>query len=313
MGTASFAVPSLETLIKEGYEVAAVVTAPDKPAGRGKKLRLSPIKTYALENNIPLLQPTNLKDEAFVQQLKKLNPDLQIVVAFRMLPKSVWQIPPLGTFNLHSSLLPQYRGAAPINHAIINGETQTGVTTFLIDDKIDTGRIIFQDKTDIKDSETAGELHDRLMMMGANLVLKTVEAIESKTIDSKKQDEFIAETVALKPAPKIFKEDCKIYWDKPVMTVYNKIRGMSPIPAAFCSLRIKNGKTLKLKIFSALIQNNDQEEKPGSFICDGKNQFIVYCKQGALELKEIQLEGKKRMKVQDFLRGFNSDEILELV
>jgi len=213
MGTASFAVPSLDILVKNGYQIAAVVTAPDKPAGRGKKLRPSPVKLYALERKLKVLQPKNLKDDEFINQIKEINPNLQIVVAFRMLPKSVWQIPKLGTFNLHSSLLPQYRGAAPINHAIINGESQTGVTTFLIDEKIDTGKILFQDKTEINDIESAGELHDRLMMMGAGLVLKTAEAIGSKQIESKRQDEFLAETEKLKPAPKIFKDDCKISWD----------------------------------------------------------------------------------------------------
>jgi len=313
MGTASFAVPSLDILVNSGYEVIGVITAPDKPAGRGRKLRPSPIKTYALEKDLRILQPASLKDEEFINQLKDLKPDLQVVVAFRMLPKSVWQIPHMGTFNLHSSLLPQYRGAAPINHAIINGETQTGVTTFLIDEKIDTGRIIFQKKTDINPTEYAGELHDRLMNIGADLVLKTVEAIESNTFDAKKQDELIANHQKLKPAPKIFKDDCRILWDKPVTTVYNLIRGLSPIPGAYCFLRMKNGKTLNLKIFSASINTHNKIARPGSFSCDGKNKFLIFCLDGALELTEVQLEGKKRMTTPDFLRGFNSEEILEII
>lgn len=313
MGTASFAVPSLDILVNSGYEIVGVITAPDKPAGRGRKLRPSPIKTYALEKNLPLLQPVNLKNEKFINQLKALIPDLQVVVAFRMLPKAVWQIPTLGTFNLHSSLLPQYRGAAPINHAVINGETQTGVTTFLIDEKIDTGKIILQEKTNIGTSESAGELHDRLMIIGAKLVLKTVEAFESNSIDTTKQEELIPVDIKLKIAPKIFKDDCRISWDKPVISVYNLIRGLNPIPTAFCLLRLKNEKTLNLKVFSATISAQNQIKKPGSYSCDGKNSFVVFCKDGALELTEVQLEGKKRMSIQDFLRGFNFEEILELL
>jgi methionyl-tRNA formyltransferase len=313
MGTASFAVPSLKLLLRSGYEIAAVVTAPDKPAGRGKILSASPIKYVALENKLYLLQPDNLKEDDFINELRNLKPDLQIVVAFRMLPKSVWEIPALGTFNLHSSLLPQYRGAAPINHAIINGETQTGVTTFFIDEKIDTGRIILQDKTMIEPTESAGELHDKLMEMGARLVLKTVEAILSKTIDLKEQDELIPPMDVLKVAPKIFKEDCKISWDRPVMEVYNFIRGMSPVPCAFCFLKMKNGKTLNLKIYSTDIHSSNHDYKPGSFSCDGKNNFFIYCKSGALELKEVQLEGKKRMSTRDFLKGFKTEEILNII
>lgn len=313
MGTASFAVPSLEILVNLGYNIVAVITAPDKPAGRGRKLRPSPIKVFANEKKLMVLQPVNLKDETFTDQLKELKPDLQIVVAFRMLPKSVWQIPPKGTFNLHSSLLPQYRGAAPINHAIMNGEKQTGVTTFMIDEKIDTGRIIFQESTTIESNESAGELHDRLMTIGANLVLKTVEAVESNKIETKAQHEIVTNTPELKPAPKIFKEDCKIYWDKPVTHVHNLIRGLSPIPGAFCFIQLKNGKKLNLKIFAATIKMNSQILELGNFQCDGKNSFIVFCQDGALELMEVQLEGKKRMKIQDFLRGFNSDEISGLI
>lgn len=313
MGTASFAVPSLEILLNSGYEIVGVITAPDKPAGRGRKLRPSPIKTYALEKNLPLLQPVNLKNEEFINQLKALKPDLQVVVAFRMLPRAVWQIPTMGTFNLHSSLLPQYRGAAPINHAIINGETQTGVTTFLIDEKIDTGKIILQEKTNIEPAESAGELHDKLMIIGAKLVLETVKAFESNSIDTTKQDKLIPGENKLKPAPKIFKNDCKILWDKPVISVYNLIRGLNPIPTAFCLLRLKNEKTLNLKIFSATISAKKQIKNPGSYSCDGKNSFVVFCKDGSLELSEVQLEGKKRMTIQNFLRGFNFEEIIELL
>lgn len=307
MGTPEFAVPSLDILIQNGFDVVAVVTSPDKPAGRGLKVRESAVKKYALAHNLPVLQPLKLKDPEFISQLESFHADLQVVVAFRMLPEVVWNMPPLGTINLHASLLPQYRGAAPINWAIINGETETGVTTFKLQHEIDTGQIIYQKKVSILPNETAGELHDKLMTAGAELLLKTVQGIASG------QATFIPQSILYDPlqpvryAPKIFKEDCKIDWAKDVDQVYDLIRGLSPYPAAWTKL---NGKTLKL--FKSRKEYANDLPEPGTAVTDHKTYFRIACKGGWLYLLEIQPEGKKRMTIEDFLRGFRDQEIVVL-
>jgi len=296
MGTPDFAVQSLAKLVESGCEVVAVITATDKAAGRGKKLRPSPVKQYALEKNIPVLQPKNLKANSFLEELKSYKADLQVVVAFRMLPAVVFEMPPLGTFNLHASLLPQYRGAAPINWAVINGETETGATTFFIEQQIDTGLIIFQEKTSIAPNMTAGELHDRLMIQGADLVLKTVKAIELGEYPQVAQ----ATTSNLKNAPKIFKEDCKIDWQKPMDEVHNFIRGLSPYPAAFTIIkdkRFKIFKTTKIPLFAA--------GNSGEWETDDESFLHFHTTDGLIAIEELQMEGKKRMNIKDFLRGYN--------
>lgn len=310
MGTPDFAVSSLDILVKNNIQVVAVVTAPDKPAGRGRKISISPVKKYALEKQIPVLQPTNLKDPEFIEEIKSYTADLQIVVAFRMLPEVIWKMPTKGTFNLHASLLPQYRGAAPINWAIINGETETGITTFFIDEKIDTGKIILSEKVDIGKSETAGELHDRLMEKGAELVFRTVKLIQEDKPHPKPQDESITPQAKLNPAPKIFKEDTRINWERPRSEIFNLIRGLSPYPAASTILKGAGEKNWILKIFnSAFIQNHPAIENtkaiPGSLISDNKSFLLIGCFDGYLEIKELQLQGKRRMFIQDFLRGFS--------
>ncbi len=296
MGTPYFAVPSLKALINSPYELVGVVTAPDRPAGRGQKLRLSDIKVEALKHNIPILQPANLKSEAFLEALKALEANLQIVVAFRMLPKSVWHLPKYGTFNLHASLLPNYRGAAPINWAIINGETKTGVSTFFIDEKIDTGAIIFQEEVGIEPDETAGSLHDKLMERGSKLVLKTVEAIATNTVKTSNQSHS-----GLKTAPKLTSEICKIDWHEDITNIYNKIRGLSPYPTAWCYLWHNDIQT-KLKIYKARIEASSHTIKSGSILCT-KKSLKVAGKGGFLIIDTLQLAGKKRMAIQDFLNG----------
>ena len=295
MGTPEFAVASLDILVKNNYKIVGVITAPDKPAGRGKQLKESAIKKYALAHQLPLLQPEKLKNPEFITELKALNADLQIVVAFRMLPEIVWSMPPLGTFNLHGSLLPQYRGAAPINWAIINGEKETGVSTFFLQQEIDTGNLIFQDKTTISDDDNAGSIHDKLMDLGAELVLKTVRAIENKSVQGQKQSELGAEKIA----PKIFKEDCEINWENDADKIQNFIRGLSPFPTAFTKL---NGQ--QLKIFSSKICENELKLKPGEFKID--KSILVGTNTHPLELLEIQLEGKKRMPAKEFLLGYRN-------
>jgi len=305
MGTPDFAVAPLVKLLESGFNVVGVITAPDKPAGRGKKIRQSPVKQYSLQNNpdIPILQPANLKDPEFVQHLREMEPDLQIVVAFRMLPEVIWRIPRLGTFNLHASLLPQYRGAAPIHHAIINGETETGVTTFLIDEKIDTGNILLQEKTTIGDMETTGELHDRLMDLGATLVLKTVSGLAQNNLQAKSQDHFLGSETQLKKAPKIFKEDCRITWDGSVRDVFNQIRGFSPYPGAFTFLSTGQDEKILCKIFSATFETGPQDRSPGTIHTDGKKFMEVALKDGAIRILSIQMEGKRRLDIRDFLAG----------
>lgn len=294
MGTPDFAIPSLDILVKHGYNIVAVVTAPDKPRGRGQKLTPSPVKKYATEHQIPVLQPTNLKAPDFLDQLKNIGVNLQVVVAFRMLPEKVWSYPAYGTFNLHASLLPQYRGAAPINWAIMNGETFTGATTFMIKHEIDTGSIIYQEKAQIKDEDDAGALHDRLMITGAELVLKTVQAIEQDKVELKPQ----TETGDLKKAPKIHKDTCKIQWDQPVRQVYNFIRGLAPYPAAWTE---HEGKILK--IYRTTFVEEPPEQAPGSINSDQKNFLHIAASDGWIQVKELQVQGKKRMQTEEFLRG----------
>lgn len=307
MGTPDFAVAPLEKLVEAGFNVVAVITAPDKPAGRGKKIRYSAVKQYVLDLglDLPILQPTNLKDPEFEKELRRKEPDLQIVVAFRMLPEVVWRIPRNGTFNLHASLLPKYRGAAPINHAIINGETETGVTTFMIDEKIDTGKILLQQKTTISDSDTAGELHDRLMEMGADLVLETVNRLAEGDLEALPQDSYYNHEKELKIAPKIFKEHCHIHWELSGKDVNNLIRGLSPYPTAFTYLEKSASKKILCKVFSASFEATIHSEAPGSIDTDGKKTLKVAVKDGFIQIHSIQQEGKKRMDVRDFLAGIN--------
>lgn len=294
MGTPDFAVASLDALVQEGFDVAAVVTAPDKPAGRGQKIHESAVKQYAVSKGIKVLQPLKLKDPEFIEELKALNADLQVVVAFRMLPEVVWDMPTKGTINLHGSLLPQYRGAAPINHALINGEKESGVTTFFLKHEIDTGDVIFSEKVRIENEDTAGDLHDKLMVIGAKLLVKTVRAIENGNYQEQPQPS--AET--LKHAPKIFKDFCQINWDLPAQTVYNLIRGLSPYPTAFTKL---NDKTLK--IFKTILEDIKPTVAPGEFLTDGKTYLKFAAQDGFLKLTDLQYEGKKRMSVEEFLRG----------
>ncbi len=304
MGTPDFAVASLRALVDEGYNIVGVITAPDKPAGRGKQLNQSAVKKYAVENNLRLLQPEKLKNPEFLSELEALKADLQIVVAFRMLPEVVWNMPPLGTFNLHGSLLPHYRGAAPLNWAVINGETKTGVTTFLLDHKIDTGKILFKKEIDIWENDTVGTIHDSLMDMGAKLVIKTVDALAQGNYEAVPQAEIMDEA-NLKHAPKIFKDDCKIDWSKDVETVRNLIRGLSPYPTAWSTLKHKEtGKEIATKLFFALQVEDKQLSEPGTIESDGKNFIKVACQNGWLQITDLQIAGKKRMKLQDFLRGF---------
>jgi len=294
MGTPDFAVASLDALVKANFDVVAVVTAPDKPAGRGQKLSESAVKKYAVEKGIAILQPEKLKNPEFIEQIKSYQADLQVVVAFRMLPEVVWNMPPKGTINLHGSLLPQYRGAAPINHAIINGEKESGVTTFFLTHEIDTGNIILSESTPIADNETAGDLHDKLMHIGADLLVKTLKAIEAGEVSEQPQPQ----SGSLKHAPKIFKEDCKIDWNNPAQMIYNLIRGLSPYPTAFTFL---NDKTLK--IFKAEIEHKEPGIVAGGFLTDGKTFLKFAAKDGFIKLLDIQYEGKKRMPIEDFLRG----------
>jgi methionyl-tRNA formyltransferase len=294
MGTPDFAVASLNALVEAGFNVVGVVTAADKPAGRGQKLQESAVKQYALTKNIPVLQPLKLKDPDFIEDLKALKADLQVVVAFRMLPEVVWNMPAKGTINLHGSLLPQYRGAAPINHVIINGDKESGVTTFFLKHEIDTGDVIFSEKVEIRPDETAGELHDELMLVGAELLVKTVTAIASGEYQEQPQPQ----SGELKHAPKIFKEDCQIDWNQPAVNIYNLIRGLSPYPTAFTKLNDK-----VLKVFKAEIEDKEPGISAGAFLSDGKTYLKFAAKDGFIKLTDIQYEGKKRMGVEEFLRG----------
>ena len=297
MGTPEFAVASLDALIQSGSNIVGVITAPDKPAGRGQKVSESAVKQYAVANSLKVLQPEKLRDEKFLKELRDLHADLQVVVAFRMLPEVVWNMPPAGTINLHASLLPQYRGAAPINWVLINGERESGVTTFFLKQEIDTGDILFTEKVTLTGRETAGDLHDRLMAKGAGLLVKTVKAIESGRYTENPQ-EHISEGMELKHAPKIFKEYCNINWDQPAQTIYNLIRGLSPYPTAFTTLNDKI-----LKVFGAGYELAETNEKPGEFFSDNRTFLKVSATDGFVLLTDVQLEGKKRMGIQEFLRG----------
>ena len=296
MGTPDFAVEGLAKIIEAGYNVVGVVTAPDKPAGRGRKLNQSAVKKFALTKDLPVLQPTNLKSDDFETQLKSLKPNLQVVVAFRMLPTKVWKFPAYGTFNLHASILPEYRGAAPINWAVINGEKTTGVTTFFIDDKIDTGNIIQSKEIEIEATENVGSVHDRLMKLGGELIvdtLKLIEIGEVRTIPQNKEEDP-------KPAPKLTRENTKIDWSKDTITIYNLIRGLNPYPAAWCYF--KNDEKLNVKIFDCEIALKDHKEKVGKLSVE-KHQIKVATKDGYILINEIQLPGKRKMKVKDLLNG----------
>lgn len=305
MGTPDFAVEGLCALVEGGYHVVGVITMPDKPAGRGYKVQFSPVKRYALDHNLPLLQPEKLKDEAFLADLREWNADLQIVVAFRMLPEIVWNMPKLGTFNLHASLLPQYRGAAPINWAIINGDTETGASTFFLTHEIDTGKIIRQKHLPISEKDDAGVVHDALMVIGAGLVLETVDLILSGSVDAVSQENFYTNALELRLAPKIFKETCRIDWNRPVKDVYNFIRGLAPYPAAWTELISPEGEPLTLKVFQTEKIVSVHTFPVGTILTDGKTYMDIASSDGYLRLLSIQLAGKKRMPVAAFLNGFN--------
>lgn len=303
MGTPDFAVESLKALVEGGYNVVGVITMPDKPSGRGYKIQYSPVKEYALSQHLPLLQPEKLKDETFLEALRKWRADLQIVVAFRMLPEVVWNMPRLGTFNLHASLLPQYRGAAPINWAVINGEKQTGITTFFLSHEIDTGRIIQQESIDIAETDNVGTVHDKLMIRGARLVTDTVDKILNGTVQTRDQSEFLTADTVLKPAPKIFKETCRIQWDQPVETIYNFIRGLSPYPAAWSELEDTNENRVSIKIFETEKVAEHPNLPCGTIRTDGKRFIDVAANDGYIRILALQLSGKKRMFAKDFLCG----------
>lgn len=302
MGTPDFAVASLKQLVEGGKNIVAVITAPDKPAGRGRKLQQSTVKVYAESQGLNILQPTNLKDAEFIKELEALKPDLNVVVAFRMLPKVVWDLPTHGTINLHASLLPQYRGAAPINWAIINGEKVSGVTTFFINEKIDTGAIIQQKEVDIAPDDNAGSYHDKLMEIGAEVLLDTVTQIENGTAKHLPQDH----SKATKEAPKIFKEDTQIDFSKSAQEVYNFIRGLSPYPAAICTM-VSNDETIATKIYEVNL-TEEPATKPGSVISDGKSWLKVACADYFLSINSLQIAGKRRMNTKEFLNGFKFSE-----
>ncbi|MDR1342419.1 MAG: methionyl-tRNA formyltransferase [Prevotellaceae bacterium] len=303
MGTPDFAVASLQALVEAGHKVVAVVTQPDKPAGRGLQLQASAVKRYALEQNIPALQPAKMKDENFLRALQQLNADLFIVVAFRMLPEVVWRMPRLGTFNLHASLLPQYRGAAPISWAIINGETETGVTTFFIDENVDTGKILLSEKVKILPSDTAETLHDKLKETGKHLVLKTVEGIAASSIQPTPQ-EYAGNAGKASAAPKLFKDTCRVSWQKKSCELVNFVRGLSPYPAAWCELSVNGAPPQQVKIFASHAEHAPENLPPaGAALTDGRSFLKIACSDGFLHVDELQLSGKKRMAAADFLRG----------
>lgn len=304
MGTPDFAVESLKVLVENKFNVVAVVTMPDKPAGRGHKIQFSPVKQYALENNLTLLQPEKLKDESFLSELRSFKADVQIVVAFRMLPEVVWNMPPFGTFNLHASLLPQYRGAAPINWAIINGETVTGATTFFLTHEIDTGKIILQEKLPISETENVGHVHDKLMVMGAQLVKKTVELLIQGKTDAVDQSQFYTRESELKVAPKIFKETCELNLQWGVKQAYDFVRGLSPYPAAWVELQFPQyAEKMVLKVYDSEIEFIEHKLAIGTVETDGKKYAKIALKDGFLVLKSVQMAGKKRMEIGELLRG----------
>jgi methionyl-tRNA formyltransferase len=308
MGTPDFAVESLKALHENGYNIVGVITMPDKPAGRGHHIQCSPVKQYALDHNLCVLQPEKLKDEGFLAELKSLQADLQIVVAFRMLPELVWNMPRLGTFNLHASLLPQYRGAAPINWAIMNGEKETGASTFFLTHEIDTGNIILQEKMTISNNDNARDMHDRLMAMGAKLVLKTVDLIIEGKAEGKPQQH----SDTLKTAPKIYKETCRIDWSKSTMELYNFVRGLSPYPASWTEITSLEGEKLGLKIFESATEICKHNFPAGKLLTDNKTFIKIATFDGYLQLVSIQLAGKKRMKVDELLRGYKLNTSITL-
>ncbi len=308
MGTPTFAVEPLRELVNAGFCIEAVVTTPDKPAGRGQKLACSPVKEFALEKGIKLFQPEKLKDTDFIDNLKAIYPDIIVVVAFRMLPREVWAIPRLGTFNLHASLLPQYRGAAPINWAIINGEARTGVTTFLIDHQIDTGSILLSEGVDITPLETAGELHDRLMAIGASLVVRTVQGLAAGKINAIPQENYSQKSSELRVAPKLYKENCRINWNATVKEVHNFVRGLSPYPAAWTIMKGGDGQEIVAKILSCKPCSSKSNRPVGSIVTDSKTFIHVACSDAMLSIESIQLAGKRAMPAKDFLQGFRGIE-----
>jgi methionyl-tRNA formyltransferase len=301
-GTPEFAASQLEAILAAGYEVAVVVTMPDKPAGRGRKIQYSDVKKTALEHGLPLLQPEKLKDPSFLEQLASFQANLFIVVAFRMLPAVVWQMPEFGTFNLHASLLPQYRGAAPINFAVINGETETGLTTFFLNEEIDKGEIIMREKIGIRPDETAGELHDELMLLGNQVVVETIRKIQSGQLNTVVQEE-LAEGKTLKPAPKISKEFCNIDWNQDCQTVYNHIRGLSPYPAAHTKFVSENGETIDLKVYASTVDPCHPNMSVGTIMTDNKKTLKVALSDGFIHITHLQQAGKKAMPTEEFLRG----------
>lgn len=308
MGTPDFAVASLRILVENDYNVVGVITMPDKPSGRGHKIQYSAVKQYALEQNLQILQPEKLKNESFIEELKALKADLQIVVAFRMLPEVIWDMPILGTFNLHASLLPQYRGAAPINWAIINGEKETGATTFFLTHEIDTGKIIAQERIPIGESDNVGKIHDELMNMGARLVQKTVDLLLDDKVDAIPQEQFIQNETELKAAPKIFKETCRIDWGQTVERIYNHIRGLSPYPVAWTELHSRDQEPVAAKIYSANKILTETQLPVGSISTDNKTYLHIACTNGVIEVNEIQLPGKKAMRIDELLRGYKFPE-----
>jgi len=305
MGTPDFAVESLKKLIEKEYNIVGVITVPDKPAGRGQKLKKSAVKMYAEQHNLPVLQPVKLREPDFLDELSKLKADLQIVVAFRMLPEVVWNMPSMGTFNLHASLLPQYRGAAPLNRAIMNGEKESGVTTFLLKHEIDTGNILLREKVAIGPYDNVGDLHDKLMVIGADLVIKTVDALAEGTVKAIPQEEISVSEAELKHAPKIFKEDCKINWSLTGQQIHNHIRGLSPYPVAWTNIiSQETGKHVSLKIFRSDFEILKHGDAPGTIHTDKKSDLKIACSNGYIHVNELQMAGKKRMNAEDFLRGF---------
>jgi len=304
MGTPDFAVEPLRVLVESGYRVVCVITMPDKPAGRGMKLRYSPVKEYAISKKIPLLQPEKLKDPEFLAALKTFKADLQIVVAFRMLPEVVWGMPPMGTFNLHASLLPQYRGAAPINWAVMNGEKETGVTTFFLQQAIDTGDLLLQEKIVIEPDECVGSVHDKLMVLGGRMVLQTVNVIMNGSVNARPQNTVVSDESVLKSAPKLFKENTRIDWKEGCESLHNFIRGLSPFPSAWSELHSNEGEIIGVKIFEAGYVLTTHDLAPGTLVSDGKKELKVAVNGGFILLKRFQLAGRKALSTDEFLRGF---------